>query len=1411
MKAQGQAKKMILTTLFAALAVVSLSSCTKTKETKSMVSPDHYVSKSDFEGKTFSLVRGIEEADSNNAVGAIPGFSEDFGLVKVRITESELQFLEVFNPLNKEETQSILVSYAIKDHFDIQREENDFKETTHRIVENRERPWNQRKFMRVDWSRPTNALGKFNSFNGGIAPYENVIQLTDPKIEKDGHISWLNEFSMNEGALFWAQAAPGSRVVARTHLMPLKPTDFEKLNYRERDFQRFGYFYTRQLLEDPEKGFLDSKLEDNTYALLHNVCEAGRTDKTGRPLSCSTNKIVWHLSKGFAEKYKDVTRKAVREWNEVFKKALGRSDDVVVLNEDLAVDIIDPRYNTLAYYGAKSPGGLLGVAQWASNPITGELIASRATVYEDGIRGTLGWVDDIITMILNDEEVRKLFLATDEEAKERLSRLFPSTGGFKVQEDIQKLRMSLGMPVKSDLRVGSNLLVDSHGHAIGQPSGRGTGGKGPAFNSVLSGQRSPFQSSAFRKDLARKLSEPVGRSLARKETLMKKAPELFAVSEVDRIGGSLGGYDFTFGLIGAKQPAKSRLPSIQGLEHLHDVGAALREERARMVNQAHTGVHGSELVEEAAIRYIRKILAKYPNVNDFKSQVAVIKAEIDQLTFYTTMLHEMGHAFGLRHNFHGSSDSKHYHPEFHRLSKQIEAEAELPEDQKTVTPDDLHPYMFSSIMDYGGDFYAQAGGLGPYDFAAIKYGYNRSTDRNEDPVVKAGFKFCTDHQVNDTILCRRFDKGRNVSEITANMIEDYHNNWVLSHFRRDRANFEQRARSYPMNALVRYFIPIRQVMDEYIYSLIDAKDVQAGENECGMAHWKQSVDAGEIVNVCDPLAAERAGVDATDLSTFAAGLFNEKGLRKNPTDYEAYGLADLVFADSIAKQFFVEVLGSTEPGTFLALPVAPGKFQLEQLPSDGNLDETLTQFAAERGFPTTPEIIGQMKQLVGRINIGRYGKPFVSEADESGPFVRQKNIGAFFDKYAALVALGIKDIGVEKYYRRSMTGNAYAYPQTQSFARGMIKAMITQKDRILTVPFKAAAGVVPATVEPSLNLDIKAIGTITALVDFVSDSDESIADSLRVCSLNDQGCRSGFGTKTIEFTTASGQDVFRSVQTLKEDSISFDLLTEAAALDKERKEWVSKMLKASDTIATNIMKLEELKAKRESLLKTLTALEINELKEAIPVLLSNDPQVVSVWNIVTHMATKPEELPLFLTLNLAQQAGGAFDGVGQLLVGNIQKLDPEDECLLAELELGPQGAGAQGTEEEGGKTLPAISGLRAQGNGFRLNRIGGVRLQNAGPGAANGPRPGPQAGGAPPKTDRSKLPQHCQALEVRFRELAGAVMGLQDFAKSAGEVLNGTLEIKVAPMRVKRATDELQRAEANIRLIRRVSKAVGLE
>jgi hypothetical protein len=61
------------------------------------------------------------------------------------------------------------------------------------------------------------------------------------------------------------------------------------------------------------------------------------------------------------------------------------------------------------------------------------------------------------------------------------------------------------------------------------------------------------------------------------------------------------------------------------------------------------------------------------------------------------------------------------------------------------------------------------------------------------------------------------------------------------------------------------------------------------------------------------------------------------------------------------------------------------------------------------------------------------------------------------------------------------------------------------------------------------------------------------------------------------------------------------------------------------------------------------------------------------------------------------------------------------------------------------------------------------------------------------------------------RELEALRVQAEDLAKLAVEVMSSTLDGKVAPLRVRRLSDEIARAEANIRLIRRVMKSTGAD
>lgn len=80
--------------------------------------------------------------------------------------------------------------------------------------------------------------------------------------------------------------------------------------------------------------------------------------------------------------------------------------------------------------------------------------------------------------------------------------------------------------------------------------------------------------------------------------------------------------------------------------------------------------------------------------------------------FYAkTLVHELGHNFGLRHNFKGSNDAKNYF-----------TQSELAEHGLRTVPG------YSSIMDYNPSMLNALAVFGPYDLAALRFGYKRQVE-----------------------------------------------------------------------------------------------------------------------------------------------------------------------------------------------------------------------------------------------------------------------------------------------------------------------------------------------------------------------------------------------------------------------------------------------------------------------------------------------------------------------------------------------------------------------------------------------------------------------------------------------------------------------------------------------------------
>lgn len=146
-----------------------------------------------------------------------------------------------------------------------------------------------------------------------------------------------------------------------------------------------------------------------------------------------------------------------------------------------------------------------------------------------------------------------------------------------------------------------------------------------------------------------------------------------------------------------------------------------------------------------------------------------MKSWIARRAHTSVITHEMGHSFGLRHNFVSSSDSWNYRPQYWALRTNAKTvTTECPADgsaagdgSKCVGPrwldkvtdneqkNLIEMWAQSSTMEYAGEPTQDLLGLGTYDFGAVRMFYGDAATVYRDPRFTRGQKpgdFAQDHQ-----------------------------------------------------------------------------------------------------------------------------------------------------------------------------------------------------------------------------------------------------------------------------------------------------------------------------------------------------------------------------------------------------------------------------------------------------------------------------------------------------------------------------------------------------------------------------------------------------------------------------------------------------------------------------------------
>ncbi len=359
----------------------------------------------------------------------------------------------------------------------------------------------------------------------------------------------------------------------------------------------------------------------------------------------------------------------------------------------------DARYKFLSY--VDQPGtGFLGVATLRGDPVTGEIITGDANIGGpalDGYRTSALQAYDLINDTVTDRE-------------------------FLIGEDVRGYLENLGnvqnpFPPREDFSVASarpdlidRSMIDRRMEAFVGRAERLEGAEGRA--NIFSDRLATLAGT----DIERRLME-------NHETLM--------MAGIDRLPEGYGPGDINEGMLDRVSPFRNSAFDL--LRYQNEVEQKIGEANVMMPN---------EFTDNSVLDFVQRH-RDWPR--------ARLEIVLNQLLYYQTQLHELGHCLGLRHSFAASTDRANYDDNYYMIDRAIPipdpADFDLdgtnglnPDEQQNFQREydaakerrelaGIDRYMDTSTMDYTAQWYERVGGgsqgTGRYDDAAISFAYGQ--------------------------------------------------------------------------------------------------------------------------------------------------------------------------------------------------------------------------------------------------------------------------------------------------------------------------------------------------------------------------------------------------------------------------------------------------------------------------------------------------------------------------------------------------------------------------------------------------------------------------------------------------------------------------------------------------------------
>jgi len=700
--------------------------------------------------------------------GEFPGAESFTKLVRFRFREDALQLVDAqrFQPDDLDDPNDddpftvdrVLFEFPGK-HIDVKLRESLDGERTNWLEENTERGWMDRQSFRVDWEKislaPHYAMGAIGGyFTSACARVVTTRMVPDSLVwdEADQYLSFDLEVNRvfdlaSARAICYAWAFLGQHIydtnVVDTDTVVYKfqfwrrgETNYEPEYLSEKDpvNKKYGAFQLLNLYVDKQTGLLGGK----------------RLVKRWNPNRAESDPVVYYFAEGFPEKFKDIFTSpdhGIEQATNAAFEAAGATLRVKFLDHDhdgVNRKLGDMRYSFVAWFHNQLGAGPLGYGPSSADPRTGELFSGNVNAYNyayDLFRFFVAeYLADSITCEVEGENNAELEQACS--ARPECKWAGEQCQARDLEGDSCEPGTSLAPSVDDD-RLDSALFNEMR-FVMEKPEETHHTGTAADF-----------------------LPEPTGANFA--EDYHRILPETRY--------GYPGWNAYTYHTLGKAPVAEIAQMMVKEVEFQEEMEAIMMGDNPFDGTPLHTraGI-------ESQTEFMHRFREWKKNHQDLKAQMAMVDGlsniyrmgEGDWLAHLRRsarhckddgtwesdseyserflkgiisllMFHEFGHTIGLRHNFFGSMDKKHFH----------------------------EGAVSASVMDYV-HLESEAGAparWGNYDINALKWIYG--TEQVREEAMQEDFLYCTDEHRIFSPLCRAYDFGTTPAQIVLNAIDQY--------------------------------------------------------------------------------------------------------------------------------------------------------------------------------------------------------------------------------------------------------------------------------------------------------------------------------------------------------------------------------------------------------------------------------------------------------------------------------------------------------------------------------------------------------------------------------------------------------------------------------------------------------------